>query len=110
MTKPKADHTLTAVCEVWTHPLGWELRLEIDGHGLQLSSVVRSARELQHTADHWHAAMIEKGWSWASARGPLTEQLAPTVHRAHNWLTAVHRNVRCRPSDQIRNHCGVYGE
>ena len=63
MTKPKADHTLTAVCEVWTHPLGWELRLEIDGHGLQLSSVVRSARELQHTADHWHAAMIEKGWS-----------------------------------------------
>ena len=36
VTKPKGDHVLTAVCEVWTHEMGWELRLMIDGHGLQI--------------------------------------------------------------------------
>jgi hypothetical protein len=31
VTKPKGDHVLTAVCEVWTHQMGWELRLQVDG-------------------------------------------------------------------------------
>jgi hypothetical protein len=34
----------------------------IDGHGLQMSSVVRSAREMTKTADAWRVAMVEKGW------------------------------------------------
>jgi hypothetical protein len=34
VTKPKGDQTMTAVCEVWTHPFGWELRLQINGQGL----------------------------------------------------------------------------
>jgi hypothetical protein len=33
MTKQKGDRVLSAVCETWSHPFGWELRLEIDGHG-----------------------------------------------------------------------------
>jgi hypothetical protein len=46
-----------------THPLGWELRLMLDGHGLGLmSSVVRSAGEMITTADKWRAAMTERGW------------------------------------------------
>jgi hypothetical protein len=63
MTKQKGDRALSAVCETWSHPFGWELRLEIDGHGLQMSSVVRSAEEMLTTADTWKAAMLEKGWS-----------------------------------------------
>jgi hypothetical protein len=62
MTKPKGDHALTAVCEVWTHPFGWELRLMIDGDGMKMTSVVRSAREMLESLEKWKAAMIEKGW------------------------------------------------
>ena len=35
----------------------------IDGHGLQLSSLCLSGREMVDRADEWKAAMIEKGWS-----------------------------------------------
>ena len=62
VTKPKGDHTMTAVCEVWTHPFGWELRLQIDGRGLMMSSVVRSGGEMLKSVEEWHAAMREKGW------------------------------------------------
>ena len=63
MTKAKGDHVLTAVCEVWAVEMGWELRLMIDGHGLQLSSLCRSGREMVDRAEEWRTAMIEKGWS-----------------------------------------------
>ena len=29
MSKQKGERTIAAVCEVWTHPSGWELRLII---------------------------------------------------------------------------------
>jgi hypothetical protein len=63
LSKRKGNATLKAVCQTWSHPFGWELRLEIDGHGLQMSSVVRSADEMRATADTWKGAMLEKGWS-----------------------------------------------
>jgi hypothetical protein len=47
---------------VWTHEFGWELRLMIDGRGLQMSSVLRSAEEMVATTDQWKAALIESGW------------------------------------------------
>jgi hypothetical protein len=62
LTKQKGTDSLSAVCEVWSHEFGWELRLVIDGHGLQMSSVVRSAEEMVATSDAWRAAMTEKGW------------------------------------------------
>jgi hypothetical protein len=63
VTKPKGDRLLSAVCETWSHPFGWELRLMIDRYGLQTSSVVRSAREMMTTVEEWHRAMLEKGWT-----------------------------------------------
>lgn len=62
LTKHKGQHTLTAVCEVWSHAFGWELRLMVNDHGLQMSSVVRSAGEMTTISEQWKAAMIEKGW------------------------------------------------
>jgi hypothetical protein len=62
LSKPKGDHTLTAACETWTHPLGWELRLMIGGHGMHMTSVVRSSGEMHATVETWKAAMLEKGW------------------------------------------------
>jgi hypothetical protein len=63
LTKQKSDSTLSAVCEVWSHEFGWELRLMIDGHGLQKSSVARSASEMNETADQWRTTMLAEGWS-----------------------------------------------
>jgi hypothetical protein len=63
MTKVKGDDTMTALCEVWAVEMGWDLRLMIDGHALQLSSLCRSGPEMVERADEWRAAMVEKGWS-----------------------------------------------
>jgi hypothetical protein len=65
LANSKGDHALSAVCELWTHPFGWELRLQVDGHGLQRSSVVRSAAEMLKTVDEWRLAMLEKGRIWS---------------------------------------------
>ena len=62
LTKPKGDRVLSAVCEVWTHPSGWELRLIIGGHRMQMTSVVQSDREMHATVETWKAAMLKKGW------------------------------------------------
>ena len=62
LTKRKGDRTFAAVCEVWTHPFGWELRLMIDDHGLQMTNVVRSAADIEATAEGWKVAMTDAGW------------------------------------------------
>jgi hypothetical protein len=60
--KAKDEHVLTAVCEVWTHEMGWELRLQIDGQGLLMSSVTRAGAEMLTRVEEWHHAMLEEGW------------------------------------------------
>jgi hypothetical protein len=60
LTKTKDDSTLRGVCEVWTHQFGWELRLTVDGHGLLVSSVVRSAEDLREKIETWRSAMVER--------------------------------------------------
>ena len=62
MSKQKGEHPIDAVCEVWTHSFGWELRLIIGGHRMQMTSVVQSDREMHATIETWKAAMLEKGW------------------------------------------------
>jgi hypothetical protein len=63
LTKPNGDHPISAVCEVWSHPLGWELRMVIDGHGLLLATVEGSAPKMLARVEKWRAAMLENGWS-----------------------------------------------
>jgi hypothetical protein len=62
MVKQKGERTIAAVCEVWTHRFGWELRLIIGGHQMQMTSVVQSDREMHATVETWKAAMLAKGW------------------------------------------------
>jgi hypothetical protein len=62
LTKTQGDLTMTATCEVWTHRFGWELRLMVEGHGLQMSSVARSVAEKLKTLEMWYAAMRDNGW------------------------------------------------
>jgi hypothetical protein len=50
-----------ATCELWTHVLGWELRL-ITGATLLKSQVSRAQDDVLGTHVAWKAAMTEKGW------------------------------------------------
>ncbi len=63
MTKPEGVYSHVAVCEVWTNPYGWELRLTLDGHGMPTTTVVRAADEMIALVQTWRAALLEKGWS-----------------------------------------------
>jgi hypothetical protein len=48
-------------CDIWTHPLGGELRCEVDGEmfGTRAS---RDVNDLLDASDAWKAAFQEKGW------------------------------------------------
>lgn len=59
--KERCGSQIEAACRVVTHPLGWELRLEIAG-SVQRSQVCRSHDEVLETSDQWKLAMIENTW------------------------------------------------
>lgn len=44
----------TATCALFSHQLGWELRLAIDGGVLQRSQVCRSNDEILDTQQQWN--------------------------------------------------------
>jgi len=62
VSKIRGDKRLTAVCKLWTHQLGWEVRPEINGD-FQRSAVFRSQDEVLTAGETWKAAMLEKGWN-----------------------------------------------
>ena len=55
--KWSGTRTLVAVCEVWSHQLGWELRLTTDGYALETSAICRSADALHTTIERWRAGI-----------------------------------------------------
>jgi hypothetical protein len=61
--KDRCGRQLQAVCELWTHRFGWELRLVVNDGQLQRSEVCRSQDDVLETGDAWKAAMVEKGWA-----------------------------------------------
>lgn len=63
LRKGVCGHPRQAVCELWSHQLGWELRLVIDGGDLRRSQVVRSNDEILTVGEQWKAAMVGRGWS-----------------------------------------------
>jgi len=62
MTKPEGVQAHVAVCEVWTNPDGWELRLTMDGQGLPIATVVRSANDMRALVETWRIALLQTGW------------------------------------------------
>jgi hypothetical protein len=59
--KERQGKSFEAICHLWTHVFGWEVRLEIDGD-LQRSEVCRSKEAVFTAGETWKNAMIEKGW------------------------------------------------
>lgn len=60
--------TRTAVCWQRLHPLGVELRLDVNGDTMRTTVEQTRAAALQQSA-HMHAAMVAQGWQEASAPG-----------------------------------------
>jgi hypothetical protein len=58
----KADRNLYAVCELWSHPLGWELTLTVDDEFAR-SHVCRSSEGVLSVTEEWRAALTAKGWN-----------------------------------------------
>jgi hypothetical protein len=61
LTKPKAGRELTAICGLWSHHFGWELRLEVNGL-LSRSQVCRSRDEVLAVCEQWQGVMLGNGW------------------------------------------------
>jgi hypothetical protein len=51
-----------AVCAVWTHPIGGEARISVDGEFLR-SEAKRNGLELVDLALEWKQQFQEKGWT-----------------------------------------------
>ena len=61
LTRSAGDYEHITVCEAWTHPSGWELRLSIEGAS-PTTTVVRSPAEMRVMVETWKVALLEKGW------------------------------------------------
>lgn len=62
MAKGIGGQERQAVGELWSHQLGWEIRLFIDREWHR-SKVCRSQEEVFTTINEWKAALVEKGWT-----------------------------------------------
>jgi hypothetical protein len=51
-----------AVCRMFTHVFGHELRLEVKGHLVE-SAVCRSDEEILACQERWRAALQAEGWA-----------------------------------------------
>jgi hypothetical protein len=53
----------SAVCTVWSHQFGFELRLAIDGDSLPRTQVCSSQEDLVRLLDDWRTALEATGWT-----------------------------------------------
>jgi hypothetical protein len=51
-----------ARCELWRHPIGWELRCDVDNETRQ-TAVQRLRDKAEDLAEDWKQAFEAKGWS-----------------------------------------------
>ena len=70
LTKVQDDRFVTAVCEVWAVEIGWDLRLQIEGRGLQTAALCRSSREMVDRAEEWRAMLRKKAGNGAPCETP----------------------------------------
>jgi hypothetical protein len=53
--------THEAICALWTHPIGGEIRIEVDGELLR-SQAGRNGTSLMDLAFEWKSQFVMKGW------------------------------------------------
>jgi hypothetical protein len=62
LTKRDRGEVRTLVCELWRYPLGWKLRLVIDGVGLEAFEDVRAEALIQTRVSILRERMLVQGW------------------------------------------------
>lgn len=55
------NHGIEAVCELWSGPQGWEVRLHIGGELVQ-SAGCGSRRDVLRTSEAWSSRLNGDGW------------------------------------------------
>lgn len=60
--RTRCGQPLEAACHLFTHALGWELRLDVAG-SVQRSEVCRSQDTALDLSAEWKAGMLDTGWS-----------------------------------------------
>ena len=63
MTKRDGDRTITAHCDVWSHPVGWLVHLWMDGRAITVETVVRCPDRLTSLIEAWKAVLQNTGWT-----------------------------------------------
>ena len=53
------SHRADVRCDLWSHPLGWEVRLFVDGHLVQ-ARVCRTQEEVLTTMETWKREHTER--------------------------------------------------
>ena len=66
MTKRDGDRTITAHCDVSSHPVGWRLHLWMDGRALTVETIVRCPDRLTSLIEAWTAVLQKTGWTEAA--------------------------------------------
>ena len=56
-------------CDLFTHPLGWQLRRELDG-SLLIMEVCKTETDVFLVCDDWKRTAIDGGWIDEDARVP----------------------------------------
>ena len=73
LTRSAGDYEHIAVCEAWTHPSGWELRLSIDGTSYQR----RQSFGQPPRCASWSRRGRSRCWRRAGARLPRAARKYP---------------------------------
>jgi hypothetical protein len=53
----------TSTCELWTHPVGGEIRVEVSGDEFVRSEAGRDGLALIDNANEWRQQFEAKGWT-----------------------------------------------
>jgi hypothetical protein len=78
--KRKGDTEHVAVCQVWSHVFGWELRLLVNKE-LHQSQVCGIGQNMIDTAEAWKIALLEKGWLEGSPNSDAGSRPRPVQNR-----------------------------
>jgi hypothetical protein len=61
--RARCGQAVQAVCEIWSHPRGWELRLTASDGEILRSETWSTRDESIAASDRWRASMVERGWT-----------------------------------------------
>ena len=96
---------LIAECELWSHSLGWELRLVVGKEFIQ-TAVCKSQDEVLSTAENWKAATtgMLRVWALAASSSSTVRPVEPGQHQIEHDDVGVERFQTLERLETVRLH------